>query len=73
MSAATLAYVWPALMLATVLATLGGVAFMAWRERGAGGCDTRHTAKHYSAAPYSLTVVPSPTATSAAFGRTETE
>jgi len=37
MSAATLAYVWPVLMALTILATVAGVAFMAWRERDAFG------------------------------------
>ena len=30
-----LVYVWPVLMLATLAALPAGVAFMAWRERGA--------------------------------------
>ena len=65
-----LAYVWPALMVATVLATFGGVAFTAWRDMK---CDARHTPIDYSAARQAASVVTSPTAPSAADADAETE
>ena len=68
-----LAYVWPVLMLATLLATGAGVAFMAWRERDAYECDTRHTVNGYSAARQPASVGTSTKASSPAPSRTETE
>lgn len=66
------AYVWPVLMVLTILATPVGVAFMAWRER-VGECDTRHTESPYSAARHRASVLVSSTTTDRATYPAETE